>query len=60
MTDPKPFWEADPEMWQMVINTNVNGVFLVTRAVIPQMLKQKSGDIVNSCVWAVRRQSVFH
>ena len=47
MTDPKPFWEADPEMWQMVINTNVNGLFLVTRAVVLQMLKQRSGRIIN-------------
>ena len=47
MTAPKPFWEADPVTWQMVINTNVNGTFLVTRTVIPQMLKQKSGRIIN-------------
>jgi NAD(P)-dependent dehydrogenase (short-subunit alcohol dehydrogenase family) len=47
MTDPKPFWEADQEMWQMVINTNVNGIFLVTRAVIPHMLKHKFGRIIN-------------
>ena len=47
MTDPKPFWEADPEMWQKVINTNVNGVFLVTRKVILQMLKQKYGRKIN-------------
>ena len=47
MTEPKPFWEADPEMWRMVINTNVNGVFLMTRAVIPHMLKRRSGRIIN-------------
>ncbi len=47
MTDPKPFWESDPDSWQMVINTNVNGTFLMTRAVVPYMLKQKSGRIIN-------------
>ncbi len=47
MTEPKPFWEADPDIWRMVIDTNVNGVFLMTRAVIPHMLKQKSGRIIN-------------
>ncbi len=47
MTDPRPFWEADPDIWQMVVNTNINGVFLVTRAVIPHMLKQKGGSIIN-------------
>jgi 3-oxoacyl-[acyl-carrier protein] reductase len=47
MTEPKPFWESDAESWQMVINTNVNGTYLVTRAVIPQMLNRQSGRIIN-------------
>lgn len=47
MTEPKPFWEADADNWQMVINTNVNGTYLVTKAVLPQMLKQKVGRIIN-------------
>ena len=47
MTDPEPFWEADADNWQMVINTNVNGTYLMTKTVIPQMLKQKSGRIIN-------------
>ncbi len=47
MTDPRPFWEADPDVWRMVIDTNVNGVFLMTRAVIPYMLKQGAGRIIN-------------
>jgi len=47
MTDPKPFWLADPDAWRMVINTNVNGVFLMTSAVVPHMLKQKYGRIIN-------------
>jgi 3-oxoacyl-[acyl-carrier protein] reductase len=47
MTEPKPFWEADPDMWRMVIDTNVNGVFLMTRAVIPEMSKQRYGRIIN-------------
>jgi NAD(P)-dependent dehydrogenase (short-subunit alcohol dehydrogenase family) len=47
MTEPKPFWEADADAWQMVINTNVNGTYLVTKTIIPQMLKQKSGRIIN-------------
>lgn len=47
MTEPIPFWESNAENWQMVINTNVNGTYLMTRAVIPQMLKQKTGRIIN-------------
>jgi NAD(P)-dependent dehydrogenase (short-subunit alcohol dehydrogenase family) len=47
MTEPKPFWEANASNWQMVINTNVNGTYLVTKTVIPHMLKQKFGRIIN-------------
>jgi NAD(P)-dependent dehydrogenase (short-subunit alcohol dehydrogenase family) len=50
MLEPRPFWEANAGDWQMVINTNVNGTYLVTRAIIPQMLKQKSGRIINISV----------
>ncbi len=35
------------EDWQAVIDTNLTGVFLVTRAVSKIMLKQKSGRIIN-------------
>ncbi len=36
-----------PEDWQSVIDLNLTGVFLCTRAVSKIMLKQKSGRIVN-------------
>ena len=36
-----------PEDWQAVINLNLTGVFLCTRAVSKIMLKQKSGRIIN-------------
>jgi 3-oxoacyl-[acyl-carrier protein] reductase len=36
-----------PEDWQAVIDLNLTGVFLCTRAVAKIMLKQKSGRIVN-------------
>jgi 3-oxoacyl-[acyl-carrier protein] reductase len=36
-----------PEEWQAVIDLNLTGVFLCTRAVSKIMLKQKSGRIVN-------------
>jgi 3-oxoacyl-[acyl-carrier protein] reductase len=35
------------EDWQSVINLNLTGVFLTTRAVSKVMLKQKSGRIIN-------------
>jgi NAD(P)-dependent dehydrogenase (short-subunit alcohol dehydrogenase family) len=47
MITPLPFWQADPEVWRMIIDTNINGVFLMTRAVVPIMLRQRSGRIIN-------------
>jgi NAD(P)-dependent dehydrogenase (short-subunit alcohol dehydrogenase family) len=47
MTDPQPFWEADPEAWALVIETNVVGVFLMSRAVVPHMLAAGGGSIIN-------------
>ncbi|NMF83274.1 3-oxoacyl-[acyl-carrier-protein] reductase [Nodosilinea sp. P-1105] len=36
-----------PEDWQAVIDLNLTGVFLCTRAVAKSMLKQRSGRIIN-------------
>ncbi|MCM3717193.1 3-oxoacyl-[acyl-carrier-protein] reductase [Fictibacillus phosphorivorans] len=35
------------EDWDAVINTNLKGVFLTTKAVTRQMMKQRSGRIIN-------------
>jgi NAD(P)-dependent dehydrogenase (short-subunit alcohol dehydrogenase family) len=34
-------------VWRMIVDTNVNGPFLMARAVVPQMLKQHWGRIIN-------------
>jgi 3-oxoacyl-[acyl-carrier protein] reductase len=47
MNAPRPFWEADPDAWQMVIRTNVGGVFEMTRAVVPHMLERGYGRVIN-------------
>ena len=47
MTDPQPFWEADPAAWRLVIETNTVGVFLMSRAVVPHMLAAGRGSIIN-------------
>jgi NAD(P)-dependent dehydrogenase (short-subunit alcohol dehydrogenase family) len=47
MTSPTRFWEVDPGVWRMLIETNVNGPFFMTRAVVPQMIRQESGAIIN-------------
>ena len=36
-----------PEQWQAVIDLNLTGVFLCTKAVSKKMLKQRSGRIIN-------------
>jgi NAD(P)-dependent dehydrogenase (short-subunit alcohol dehydrogenase family) len=41
------FWEAEPDKWQALMDVNVRGAFLAARAVVPYMLKQHWGRIVN-------------
>ncbi|MDR4887502.1 glucose 1-dehydrogenase [Fredinandcohnia sp. QZ13] len=47
-----PLHEVELEDWQRVMNVNVNGVFLVSKYVLPFMMSQKSGSIINmsSCL----------
>lgn len=42
-----PIWEADADQWWQVIETNVRGPFLMTRAVAPIMIKQGGGRFIN-------------
>ena len=44
----KPLAEYDEAVFDQVIGVNVKGVFLGLRHVLPVMLKQKSGAIVNT------------
>lgn len=46
-TTPTKFWQADPQAWRQIIDTNVNGVFNMAHAVVPQMLAQGYGKIIN-------------
>jgi NAD(P)-dependent dehydrogenase (short-subunit alcohol dehydrogenase family) len=39
--------DIDVEYWRHVVDVNLTGTFVMSRAVIPQMRKQKSGVIVN-------------
>jgi 3-hydroxy acid dehydrogenase / malonic semialdehyde reductase len=41
------FDEADLSDWETMINTNVNGLLYVTRAILPFMIAQKKGHIIN-------------
>jgi len=44
---PKPAVDTPIEEWTTVLRTNLRGTFLSNRAVLPAMMRQKSGDIVN-------------
>lgn len=39
LTEPTRFWEVSPETWRLVIDTNVNGPFLMARNAAPVMVK---------------------
>ena len=42
-----PVWEYPVDAWQHVLDINLTGVFLCCRAIIPHMLRQKYGRVVN-------------
>lgn len=41
------FLELEPEEWEQQVKVNLFGTYYATRAVLPQMIERKSGDIVN-------------
>jgi 3-oxoacyl-[acyl-carrier protein] reductase len=41
------FLELEPEVWENQIRVNLFGIYYTTRAVLPQMIERKTGDIVN-------------
>lgn len=43
----QPVIEYPEEMWDLVIGTNLKGCFLVTQAVVPQMLQRGYGKVIN-------------
>ncbi len=47
MTRPVPMADLDVKKWDYTIAVNLRGPFLVSRAVLPIMTKQKSGSIIN-------------
>ncbi|WP_420300548.1 YciK family oxidoreductase [Enterobacter sp. BNK-8] len=42
----RPMDEQDPEIWQEVMQVNVNGTFFLTQALLPLLLKSDSGSLV--------------
>jgi NAD(P)-dependent dehydrogenase (short-subunit alcohol dehydrogenase family) len=42
-----PLWENEPDEWLRTVLTNLGGVFLCCRAVIPVMIHQGGGKVIN-------------
>lgn len=44
--------ETEPDLFDLVMRVNVRGVFLMSRAVVPHMIRQRAGSIINmsSCI----------
>jgi len=45
--DRRLLWEVPEEAWDLVIDVNLKGTFLMSRAVIPHMLSRGGGRIIN-------------
>ena len=47
MTRPVPITQLDVKKWDYTIAVNLRGPFLVTKSVLPVMIEQRSGSIIN-------------
>lgn len=45
--EPTPFEEIEPEAWRRVMEVNTLGVFLASRACVPEMKRRGGGRIIN-------------
>jgi len=45
--NPTPIQDLTEEEYDRVLDINLRGVFLTTRAVVPHLIKQQSGRIIN-------------
>jgi 3-oxoacyl-[acyl-carrier protein] reductase len=56
---PRLVKDTSFEEWRTIIGVNLTGTFLSNRAVLPAMLEQRSGDIVNISSTSGRRGRAF-
>jgi NAD(P)-dependent dehydrogenase (short-subunit alcohol dehydrogenase family) len=54
-----PALEMPLDALQAMLRVNVEGVFIVSRAVLPHMIAQRSGSIVNLASWAGKTGNAF-
>ena len=47
-----PLWEITEEQWDTIIDVNLKGTFLCCKYVLPHMIKQQSGKVINiGSIW---------
>ena len=54
-----PLWEADPDQWWHVVEVNLRGPFLCSRAVLPGMIARRQGRIINTASIAGLRAMTY-
>jgi NAD(P)-dependent dehydrogenase (short-subunit alcohol dehydrogenase family) len=54
-----PVWEVDPQDWWADVETSLKGAFNVSRRVIPGMLEQGTGRIINVSSYAALRAAPY-
>lgn len=60
ITEPKKLLEITEEQWDRMIDIHLKGCFLCTRAVVPFMVAQKQGRIINVSAPSALRGSAYH
>src|SRR5882672_9480093 len=45
--DRRLLWETPEEAWDLVLDVNLKGQFLMSKAVIPHMISRRKGRIIN-------------
>jgi len=53
------FWELTEQEWDFNMNVNAKGVWLVTKHVVPHMIKRRKGKIVNIASMAAKIGAPF-
>jgi NAD(P)-dependent dehydrogenase (short-subunit alcohol dehydrogenase family) len=54
-----PIWEIDPDQWWHVLDVNLRGPFLCSRAVLPSMIARRQGRIINTASSAGLRAMTY-
>ena len=47
VTTPESFLKLTTKKWDLVMNVNLRGTFLCTKAVLPRMVEKRSGSVIN-------------